>query len=77
MEWEMGTTRYESQTEDEVVKSITHSSDKQQQLQRDANVTSLWERYSSCVRGPVHALTLNLCPGVSVAPSHMPVHTHP
>lgn len=39
--WETGTSRYESQTEDKVVKSIVHSDDKQQQLQRDANATSL------------------------------------
>lgn len=77
MYWEMGTSSFEGQTEDKVVKSITHGDDKQQQLRRDADVTSLWERYSSCVRGPVHTLRLNLCPGVPVVLSHMPVHTHP
>lgn len=54
------------------MKSITHSDDKQQQLRRDANVTSLWERHSSCVRGPVHALAPNPRPGVSVVPPHTP-----
>lgn len=39
--WEKGTSRYENQTEDKVVQSIVHSDDKQQQLQRDANATSL------------------------------------
>lgn len=58
------------------MKSITHSGDKQQQLRRDANVTSLWERHSSCVRGPVHALAPSLCPGVSAVPPHTP-GSHP
>lgn len=39
MHWEMGTSRYESQTEDKVVKSIKHRGDKLRQLQRHAGAT--------------------------------------
>lgn len=72
MYWEVRTRRYQSQTDDAVVKSITHSDDKQQQLRRDANVTRLWERHSSCVRGPIHALAPNPRPGASAVPPHTP-----
>lgn len=77
MRWEMGTSRYESQTEDKVVKSIAHSDDKQRQLWRDANATSLrsafstGERQSSCVRGLLlsSAAALRRSVGVLTSPS--------